>query len=132
MKLSEHQAEFIMDVSRLIRYAYQNEFRLSGSHLWRSPEEQKRLISIGASKTMKSRHLNRLAIDFVIRRNVGNDPGSDVPVWKIITSWEQAILLGEFWEDMDRKNVWGGFWQSFRDAPHFERRQIERKIRIKS
>jgi len=30
--------------------------------------------------------------------------------------------VGEYWQSLNPKNQWGGFWKSFKDVPHFERK----------
>jgi len=81
-------------------------------HVWRSEEEQRRLVEAGKSKTMKSAHLNRLAIDLNFF-----DPQSN-----LVYDKEYLQRFGDYWEGLDPKNTWGGNWESFTDTPHFERR----------
>jgi len=41
-----------------------------------------------------------------------------------VLTYDIAVLrpLGEYWQSLHPKNSWGGFWKSFKDVPHFERR----------
>jgi predicted chitinase len=39
-----------------------------------------------------------------------------------LKSCEELRALGAFWERLDPANRWGGHWASFKDVPHFERR----------
>ena len=76
----------------------------------RTKERQVELVKQGKSKTMNSMHLKRLAIDlnfFVDGELVYDHP--------------KVIELGTYWESLDSKNQWGGFWTTFRDYPHFQR-----------
>jgi hypothetical protein len=38
--------------------------------------------------------------------------------------YDKAVLqpLGDYWEGLNKKNSWGGNWNTFKDVPHFERR----------
>ncbi|NOX15948.1 MAG: M15 family metallopeptidase [Epsilonproteobacteria bacterium] len=62
------------------------------------------------SKTMKSQHLERLAMDFNFFID-GN----------LTYKKEDIQTLGDFWESLTDKNEWGGNWTSFHDVPHFQR-----------
>ena len=131
MRLSDHQWEFLLDVSRLIQYSYGNGFKITGGDLYRSKEEQARLIAKGVSWTTNSRHLQRLAIDLNIFYNEHPEAETEER-WKLIdrSDYKVAEPLGEFWESLSPYNVWGGYWTKKLDAPHFERRQTPRKIRV--
>ena len=66
----------------------------------------------GRSKTMSSMHLRRCAIDL----NFFTEDGKltyDIPA---------LTPVGEYWQSLSPKNQWGGFWKSFKDVPHFERK----------
>jgi peptidoglycan L-alanyl-D-glutamate endopeptidase CwlK len=60
---------------------------------------------------MNSNHLRRCAIDLNFFLN-----GTLI--------YDTTILkpLGDYWVSLDSKNDWGGFWKSFKDVPHFERK----------
>jgi len=60
------------------------------------------------SKTMKSNHLRRLAVDFNFFIN-----------GKLTYSDDKVTELGTYWETLHPKNRAGMFWK-FKDAPHFE------------
>ena len=64
MKLSERQQVFTRNIGRLILFAESLGYGLSFGHAWRSSEEQDRLFKQGLSKTLKSMHLCRMAVDF--------------------------------------------------------------------
>lgn len=104
-------SEFTEDIGKLIDRAACLGIGLRFGHAWRSPEEQMRLVRAGRSKTSNSRHLVRLAVDFIVEKGEG-------------VSWEFEDYkeLGEYWKSLNPQNVWGGDWPSLRDAGHFERR----------
>ena len=108
MKLSEKQQIFTVNISHLIQYAQRIEIYLTFGHAWRSIEEQKRLKSKGLSKTLNSKHLERLAVDF----NFFIDG-------KLTYDKNKLQILGDYWESLHKNNQWGGNW-SFVDTPHFE------------
>lgn len=109
MSLVDEQWAFLQDVSKLIQFAASNGYTVTGGELWRTPEQQKRYVELGLSKTMNSKHLQRLAIDLnlIVNGQLGK-PGD-------------YRVLGEYWESLSEKNRWGGHFTSFIDAPHFER-----------
>ena len=109
MKLSEKQQIFTENIAKLIVYSYNYGIKLTFGHAWRSQEEQKRLVSAGKSKTMNSKHLNRLAVDFNFFVN-----------GKLTYKREEIQPLGDYWESLHPSNNWGGNWASFVDTPHFE------------
>ena len=110
MSLSEEQAEFLLDACKLIEYATQRGWTVTGGELFRTKEQQEIYFKQGKSKTMQSNHLRRLAIDLNFLR-------SGQPVWDKVALAE----IGAFWESLDPKNRWGGNFKSLPDVPHFER-----------
>jgi len=118
MSLSEQQHLFLVDVAKVIRFVEGMHLRCTGGHLWRSPEEQQRLVDEGRSTTMQSKHLSRLAIDFNFFRQDAKG--------RWILCMKKGILqpIGDYWEELSPYNAWGGNWESFVDLPHFERRPV--------
>lgn len=110
MSLVNEQADFLLDVCKLIQYATNLGFVVTGGELARTPEQQALHVKAGRSKTMNSIHLKRCAIDL----NFFKDG-------KII--WDKQALspLGKYWESLHSKNRWGGNFKSLVDCPHFER-----------
>jgi predicted chitinase len=117
MSLVREQAVFLLHMAELIRKASELGFLASGGELFRTPEQQALHVQHGRSKTMKSLHLKRLAIDL----NFFREAPDGTP--KLTYEIEELRPLGEFWESLDPANRWGGNWTSFKDAPHFERRE---------
>lgn len=125
MTLGEKQRLFVKNIGELIAYAYANGFELSFGEVYRTPEQQKIYFESGRSKTMNSRHLDRLAVDFNFFKNgqmLFKDPAKYVDDANLIKP------LGNFWVLLHADNVWGGDWdrdndvvdEKFRDPYHFE------------
>jgi hypothetical protein len=110
MSLVAEQAAFLLDACKLIQYATEQGFVITGGELSRTPEQQAMHVKSGRSKTMNSMHLKRCAIDLNFFKN-----------GKIV--WDKATLapLGAYWESLNSKNRWGGNFRSLVDCPHFER-----------
>lgn len=113
--LSDKQWLFLKDVAKLIIKAEQLGYKVTGGELYRTPEQQQIYVKSGRSKTMKSKHLSRLAIDlnFFIKDENGR--------WKLTWSVDKIKPIGNYWESLNNNNVWGGNWSKFKDVPHFER-----------
>lgn len=111
MSLVIEQAAFMEDVAKLIMYVHSIQgWQVTGGELWRTPEQQEVYVKTGRSRTMKSNHLRRLAIDL----NFFKDG-------RLI--WDKRLLsqFGDYWESLNPKNRWGGNFKSLVDVPHFER-----------
>ena len=78
----------------------------------RTRERQSHLVQIGASKTMRSRHLTGHAIDVV-----AYDDGVSW-AWPLYEKIYQAFT--EASEITEIPFEWGGNWESFKDGPHFQ------------
>ena len=109
MSLSSKQRIFTRNIGCLIDYAYSIDIELTFGHAWRSLEEQKRLKAEGKSRTLNSKHLDRLAVDFNFFIN-----------GKLTYDKHKLKGLGAYWESLDERNRWGGNFKSFTDTPHFE------------
>jgi peptidoglycan L-alanyl-D-glutamate endopeptidase CwlK len=87
----------------------------------RSRERQAKLVALGASRTMNSRHLTGHAVDL----GYWLDDGDGVPEnGEIRWDWPlYAQLAGAMKGAAQKLGVaitWGGDWPSFPDGPHFE------------
>ena len=89
MSLAKEQAAFLLDVCKLIQYATDQGFMVTGGELARTPEQQALHVKAGRSKTMNSIHLKRCAIDL----NFFKDG-------KIIWSKEIIAPVGAYWESL--------------------------------
>ena len=115
MGLFEHQWEFLKDVAKLIEYMSKiKDLEVSGGHLWRTKREQEFLLKIGRSRTMNSKHLDRLAIDFNFKYK-----GQIVGKHKVVED------IAKYWESLSEYNEAGYFW-SFFDPSHFQRNTEKR------
>ena len=110
MSLVNEQAAFLLDAGKLVQYATDQGFVVTGGELWRTPEQQKVYVQTGRSKTMASNHLRRLAIDLNFFKN-----------GELIYDKNVLRPIGEYWESLNPVNRWGGNFRSIVDVPHFER-----------
>lgn len=110
MSLSQEQAAFLLDTCKLIQYATEQGWMVTGGELYRTPEQQEIYLKTGRSKTMASNHLKRCAIDLNFFKN-----------GQLIWDKQQLAPLGQYWESLNPKNRWGGNFKSLVDVPHFER-----------
>ena len=79
----------------------------------RTLERQKELVKAGASRTLKSKHLEGKAIDVVAYLN--GEVRWDWPLYeKIAKAFKQAAA------ELDVNIKWGGDWATFKDGPHFQ------------
>jgi hypothetical protein len=112
MKLGQKQERFSRDVSLLLAFIYvKTDFEIRFGEAQRHALIQKHYLDTGRSKTMKSRHLDKLAVDLFFSRN-----------GEMIWGKDELQLIGDYWESLSPENSWGGNWKSFKDTPHFERR----------
>ena len=127
MSLNKEQFEFTKDVASLIVYANLLDIDLTFGEAHRTNSQVllnffgykvvkggilgiKLVKSKKLSKTLKSNHLKRLAVDFNFFIN-----------GKLTYDKHKLAELGQFWESLNKKNRWGGNFKSFTDTPHFER-----------
>jgi len=110
MGLVTHQAKFLLDACKLIQFATEQGFEVTGGELFRTPEQQAIYVKTGRSKTLASNHLRRLAIDL-----------NFIKEGKLCYDRLALTHVGLFWESLDPLNRWGGNFKNFKDMPHFER-----------
>jgi hypothetical protein len=110
LTLREAQSIFLQNVAKLILWAFDNGYELTGGELQRTEEQQEVYVLEGKSKTMDSDHLKRLAIDL----NLFIDG-----VYK--TDRESYKPLADFWKGLHSNNVAGYDWGW--DANHFAMKQ---------
>jgi hypothetical protein len=111
MSLFAEQAAFLLDMCRLVMKATELGFMVSGRELGRTAEQQQIYVKTGRSTTMASNHLRNCAVDLYFMRD-----------GKLVMDVETLAPLGVYWQSLNPKNQWGGFWKSLKDVPHFERR----------
>lgn len=107
MTLREKQSIFVLQISRLVAFAYSQGFEFTFGEALRSPEEAIRLEHEGKG-IANSLHIISLAIDF----NLFKDG-------KYLKDTESYTSLGEWWEKQSTTFYtccWGG---RFKDGNHF-------------
>ena len=131
MTLLLKQMVFTDNIGKLIAYAHSIGIGLTFGEVYRTTEQQELYVKTGRSKTMNSRHLQRLAVDFnmfVLKddgRMLFNTGISKAQFDKDI---QIAKPLGQYWASLNIDNVWGSDWDrdgntaehSFQDPYHFE------------
>ena len=100
--------QFTEDIGKLIFYCFRNEIGLTFGDAFRSTEQQQIYVDLGLSKTMNSKHLQRLAVDFNFFIN-----------GKLVYDKAKLQHIGDHWESLRKGNKWGGSF-SFTDTPHFQ------------
>lgn len=95
MQLSEKQRKFPLMVAELIGFAYGKGFELTFGEAYRTEEQQRIYFESGKTKTLGSKHRDRLAIDFNLFEG-----------GVYITDGERYRPLGERWEALGGR--WGG------------------------
>ena len=110
MALVTEQAAFLLDMGKLVVWATDQGWTVTGGEFARTLEQQAIYVKTGRSKTMNSNHLRRLAEDL----NFFKDG-------KLVYDREQLRPVGEYWESLNPQNRWGGNFKSLVDVPHFER-----------
>ena len=92
----------------------------------RTVARQKELVRIGASRTMRSRHLTGHAVDLVPWVDIDKDGKVEV---EEMYSWPLYHRLAPVIKAAAKAEgvaiVWGGDWAKFRDGPHWE---LDRRV----
>ncbi len=109
MSLSKKQMIFSLNIADLIFQANEWGIGLTFGDAYRTKKTQRCYVDNNLSKTMKSLHLKRLAVDFNFFIN------GDLTYKKL-----DIQRLGDYWEGLHPKNKWGGNFKSFIDTPHFQ------------
>lgn len=126
MGLVQHQITFTKNIASLIAYADMIGIELTFGEAYRTRSQvllnffgyeviKGGLLGIKLqkakklSKTLRSNHERRLAVDFNFFIN-----------GKLTYDKHKLKELGEFWEKLHPMNRWGGNFKSFVDTPHFE------------
>jgi hypothetical protein len=107
MTLGQAQREFALDIAHLIFHAYEMGYELSFGDAYRDPRVHGEYGVKGSYATAKSEHKRRLAVDLNLFKN-----------GKYLSKTSDHKALGEYWESLNEKNVWGG---RFKDGNHYQR-----------
>jgi peptidoglycan L-alanyl-D-glutamate endopeptidase CwlK len=87
----------------------------------RTRERQERLVAIGASRTLNSRHLTGHAVDLAYWLDDGDGaPEAGEVRWDWPLARKIAAAMKAAATEEGVVLVWGGDWKTFRDGPHFE------------
>ena len=87
----------------------------------RTRERQAKLVTIGASRTMNSRHLTGHAVDLAYWLDDGDGkPEAGEIRWDWPLAHRIAAAMKAAAAEESVALVWGGDWASFPDGPHFE------------
>ncbi|MDR1009047.1 MAG: M15 family metallopeptidase [Rickettsiales bacterium] len=109
MILGERQEKFSRDVAALLARSFELGFECRIGEAQRTLEQQKIYFAAGKSKTMFSKHLDKLAIDLFFTKN-----------GRLVEKVSALEPIGKYWETLRAGNKWGGHFASFIDTPHFE------------
>jgi len=113
MTLKEERIQFTKNLGRLITYVNFNlntyGYEIAIDYCKRLQSEQDILIANKLSKNKNSKHLIGLAADVILYRD-----------GKYITDSGDYKILGDYWKEIDKNNVWGGDWEQFPDGNHFQ------------
>lgn len=99
------------NLAKLILYAYEQGYELTGGELYRTQEQQDLHRAKGLSKVQVSQHQKRLAVDL----NLFKDG-------KWLSTSEAHRTLGAYWKSLHTDNRWGGDFKSLPDGNHYEMR----------
>ena len=115
MKLSDRQANFLLDIARLIFWCDSQGIKTTGGELLRTQYQQDRYIEQGLSDKEDSKHLSKLAMDFNFWIN-------GVSMWHMEVEEQKELLkpIGEKWISLRAGNIWGGHWREPFDPGHVE------------
>lgn len=114
MKTSDKQWKFLQDAAKLILFIEDQGWKASGGELQRTMYQQREHLRTGRSKTKRSRHLGKMAIDL----NLWLD-GSLIT--NKLTQRQRIALriIGDYWNSLDPLNISGIDWDW--DYGHFQR-----------
>lgn len=79
----------------------------------RSVDRQRELVARGASRTLRSRHLDGHAVD--LAAVIGGEVRWDWPLYPKL-----AAVMKRAAAELEVPIEWGGDWKKFRDGPHFQ------------
>lgn len=116
--LRDAQDRFARHVAHLINFIHsETDLTISFGEAYRTEYQQKEYLRTGFSKTMDSKHLQRLAIDLNFFKE-GRLLLSEKERHK--EDYDLLKPIGEYWLTLNTKNEWGGFWDGAWDMAHFQ------------
>jgi len=81
----------------------------------RTIEEQRKMVEEGKSQTMKSRHLDGLAVDLAILTKDRSKALWDIGLYRRLNMYVQDAA-----ESLGARVTWGGTWTSLVDGVHWQ------------
>lgn len=102
MSLIDEQAAFLKHIRKLLDFAEQGGFLVTGGELERTPEAQAAFVRSGAESSMDSPHLRKCAM------TLNFFEVSDADHYQLIQNAAKLAPLGTYWESLDPRNRWGG------------------------
>lgn len=105
--IRKDQSVFLLNVSKLILWANEQGYELTGGELYRTEEQQKIYYRQGKSKVLYGQHQKRMAVDLNLFIN-----------GRYQTSREAYKPLAKYWKSLHPRNRAGYDWGW--DANHFE------------
>jgi len=97
LSVRNKQSIFLKNVAKLILWAFDNGYELTGGELYRTAEQHAINVSKGLSKATRSKHMDRLAIDLNLFIN-----------GEFKTDTQSHKPLGAYWCSLHPLNRWGG------------------------
>jgi hypothetical protein len=111
--LSEKQALFSYNTSKLVSYIYQRGYYCTLGEVYRTVE-QAALYAKEGKGIKNSMHCKKLAVDITLFKP-GNAKPCDV---------KDYAQFGAYWKSLDKRNKWGGDFikngKKWPDSDHFE------------
>jgi hypothetical protein len=107
--LSQKQRIFSFNLARFICWLHTKGVGVTIGEVWRSKETQQIYVNKGLSKTLNSKHCDKLAADlnFFIKGILTYD-------------YDKIKPYADYWLKLNPSNRWGGNFQGFPDTNHFE------------
>lgn len=115
MTLEKEQYYFLRDIGIFLEHISQSKFMATFGETFRT-QQQAEIYAKEGKGIKDSLHCKRLAIDI----NFFDENG------QYIATGEKLKELGDYWESLDKKNRWGGYFTTkygghINDPDHFER-----------
>jgi hypothetical protein len=109
LSLEDHQEIFTSNVCRLLEYIQHCGYKVTLGEAYRT-HEQALIYAKEGLGIKNSLHCERLAVDLNIF----------APDGKRLTTAEESLRFGQYWESLHILNRWGGRWKRRPDADHYE------------
>jgi hypothetical protein len=111
--LSEKQALFSYNASKLVSYIYQKGYYCTMGEVYR-PTEQAALYAKEGKGIKNSLHCKKLAMDITLFKSGNSTP----------CTADHYAQFGTYWKSLDKHNKWGGDFvkngKKWPDSDHFE------------